>query len=213
MAEVRKKDESSCTQNAKRQDYLEWDDYFMSVAFLSAQRSKDPRTQVGACIVDQDNRIVGIGYNGMPRGCSDDEYPWTSLTQTNDCDELNDKNLYVCHAELNAILNKNSVDLRNCKVYVALFPCNECAKLIIQSGINEVIYYSDKYHNKTKFKASRRMFQSANVRCRQFIPKKKEILIEFESINLHNNNNDNIDDKNVTIPSDLDAKFSLAKIE
>lgn len=209
MAGVMLNGKSCCRQITKRTNYLEWDDYFMSVAFLSAQRSKDPRTQVGACIVNQDERIVGIGYNGMPRGCSDDEFPWTNINQTDDCEKLNDKNLYVCHAELNAILNKNSADVNNCKIYVVLFPCNECAKVIIQSGIKEVIYYSDKYRDKTKFKASRKMLESAKVHCRQLIPNQKQIVINFDSINQYNNNN--IDDKNAVISSDLDAKFSALK--
>ena len=165
--------ESPQKESTKRMNYIGWDDYFMSVAFLSAKRSKDPRTQVGACIVNQDNRIVGVGYNGMPNGCSDDEYPWTAPDQTNDCDELNDKYLYVCHAELNAILNKNSADLRGCKIYVTLFPCNECAKMIIQSGITEIIYSSNKYSKKKEFKASEKMLNSARVKFDQFVIKKE----------------------------------------
>ncbi|XP_076845658.1 deoxycytidylate deaminase isoform X3 [Brachyhypopomus gauderio] len=113
----------------KRQDYLEWPEYFMSVAFLSAQRSKDPNSQVGACIVNQENKIVGIGYNGMPNGCDDDLLPWSRAAE----DKLDTKYPYVCHAELNAIMNKNSADVKGCSMYVALFPCNECAKLIIQA--------------------------------------------------------------------------------
>nr|XP_023670516.1 deoxycytidylate deaminase isoform X5 [Paramormyrops kingsleyae] len=114
----------------KREDYLEWPEYFMAVAFLSAQRSKDPSSQVGACIVSQENKIVGIGYNGMPNGCSDDLLPWSREGP----DKLNTKYPYVCHAELNAIMNKNSYDVKGCSIYVALFPCNECAKLIIQAA-------------------------------------------------------------------------------
>uniref|UniRef100_A0A8C8SEI0 Deoxycytidylate deaminase n=1 Tax=Pelusios castaneus TaxID=367368 RepID=A0A8C8SEI0_9SAUR len=114
----------------KREDYLEWPEYFMAVAFLSAQRSKDPNSQVGACIVNSENKIVGIGYNGMPNGCSDDLLPWTRTAQN----KLDTKYPYVCHAELNAIMNKNSADVKGCSMYVALFPCNECAKLIIQAG-------------------------------------------------------------------------------
>uniref|UniRef100_A0A3B3TSI0 dCMP deaminase n=1 Tax=Poecilia latipinna TaxID=48699 RepID=A0A3B3TSI0_9TELE len=114
----------------KRDDYLEWPEYFMAVAFLSAQRSKDPSSQVGACIVNQENKIVGIGYNGMPNGCDDDLLPWSRSAD----DRLNTKYPYVCHAELNAIMNKNSADVKGCTMYVALFPCNECAKLIIQAG-------------------------------------------------------------------------------
>ncbi|XP_053440977.1 deoxycytidylate deaminase isoform X2 [Nycticebus coucang] len=119
--------EASCK---KRDDYLEWPEYFMAVAFLSAQRSKDPNSQVGACIVDTENKIVGIGYNGMPNGCSDDLLPWRRTAES----RLDTKYPYVCHAELNAIMNKNSADVKGCSMYVALFPCNECAKLIIQAG-------------------------------------------------------------------------------
>lgn len=113
----------------KRDDYLEWPEYFMAVAFLSAQRSKDPSSQVGACIVNTENKIVGIGYNGMPNGCSDDLLPWRRTAEN----KLDTKYPYVCHAELNAIMNKNSADVKGCSMYVALFPCNECAKLIIQA--------------------------------------------------------------------------------
>ncbi|DBA04601.1 TPA: hypothetical protein N0F65_012184 [Lagenidium giganteum] len=132
----------------KREDYLTWDDYFMSVAFLSAMRSKDPSTQVGACIVSPDNKIVGIGYNGFPNGCGDDNLPWARESSTGSA--LDTKYPYVCHAEMNAILNKNAADVRGCTIYVALFPCNECAKLIIQSGIARVMYCSDKYHNESQ---------------------------------------------------------------
>eukprot|EP01041_Mallomonas_annulata_P005349 gene5349-10696_t len=144
-------------KNTKRDNVIIWDDYFMAVAFLSAMRSKDPNTQVGACIVNPDQRIVGIGYNGFPRGCSDDELPWAKEAD----DELDTKYPYVCHAEVNAILNKNSADVRGCKMYVALFPCNDCAKIIIQSGIVEVVYLCDKYHDKPTFRASRRMLDMA----------------------------------------------------
>eukprot|EP00063_Salmo_salar_P075723 XP_014050558.1 PREDICTED: deoxycytidylate deaminase-like isoform X2 [Salmo salar] len=121
---------SDPAQTKKREDYLEWPEYFMAVAFLSAQRSKDPSSQVGACIVNQENKIVGIGYNGMPNGCDDDLLPWARSAD----DRLDTKYPYVCHAELNAIMNKNSADVKGCSMYVALFPCNECAKLIIQAG-------------------------------------------------------------------------------
>jgi len=140
---------------------LKWDEYFMGVANLSALRSKDPNTQVGACIVNQDKRIVGIGYNGLPFGCSDDEFPWV-----NDTDYLNSKYPYVVHAEANAILNATT-SLKGCTLYVNLFPCNECAKLIIQSGIKEIVYVSDKYANEKETLASKRMLSSAEVRLRQ----------------------------------------------
>ncbi|KAK2183049.1 hypothetical protein NP493_325g00010 [Ridgeia piscesae] len=144
----------------KRSDYLEWPEYFMAIAFLSAQRSKDPFSQVGACIVNGEKKIVGIGYNGMPIGCSDDELPWQRTAEN----RLDTKYPYVCHAELNAILNKNAADVKNCTIYVALFPCNECAKLVIQSGIRQVVYMSDKYHDKPEMIASRRLLQMAGVK-------------------------------------------------
>ena len=129
-------------KNKKRSNYISWDEYFMAIAKLSAMRSKDPSTQVGACIVGADNRILSIGYNGTPNGFNDDEFPWNR-----EGDNLNTKYPYVCHAEMNAILNYRGSrkDLEGAKIYVDLFPCNECAKMIIQSGIKEVIYLSDKY--------------------------------------------------------------------
>ena len=160
----------------KRSDVIAWDDYFMAVAFLSSMRSKDPSTQVGACIVDTDNRIIGIGYNGFPRGCSDDVLSWAREAEN----ELDTKYPYVCHAEVNAILNKNIADARGCTIYVALFPCNECAKMIIQSGISEVVFLSDKYHNTPSMTASRRMFNLAGVKQRQLTPNKETIEICFE---------------------------------
>ncbi|XP_038661648.1 deoxycytidylate deaminase-like isoform X1 [Scyliorhinus canicula] len=163
----------------KREDYLEWSEYFMAVAFLSAQRSKDPNSQVGACIVNPENKIVGIGYNGMPNGCSDDKLPWARDAKN----KLDTKYMYVCHAELNAILNKNSADVKGCTMYVALFPCNECAKLIIQSGICKVIYMSNKYRDKPEMQASVRMLDMAGVECSKFTPKNKTITIDFDSIN------------------------------
>ena len=148
----------------KRADYLSWDEYFLGVAELSAARSKDPNTQVGACIVSEDNKILSVGYNGMPIGCNDDDMPWER-----EGDFLNSKYAYVCHAELNAILNSRH-DLKGAKIYVSLFPCNECAKAIIQSGIKEVIYTSDKYANTDGTKASKMMLQMAGVKTRQFTP-------------------------------------------
>jgi dCMP deaminase len=160
-----------------RTDHLTWDEFFISLAFLSAMRSKDPSTQVGACIVDKEQRVLSIGYNGFPNGCSDDKLPWA---RTSDQGELFTKYPYVCHAEMNAIMNKNSASTKGCKMYVALFPCNECAKLIIQAGIIEVIYVSDKYHDSNPFIASRKLLELAGVATRQFIPTKKEIRISFE---------------------------------
>ena len=158
---------------AKREDYISWDEYFMGVALLSAMRSKDPSTQVGACIVNADNRIVSVGYNGFPRGCSDEEFPWDRSA-----DNQNDtKYPFVCHAELNAILNSNGIGIKGARIYVALFPCNECAKAIIQAGITEVIYISDKYAKTDNNKASRRMLESAGVKLTKFTSDKK---IEFD---------------------------------
>ncbi|MBN2540195.1 MAG: dCMP deaminase family protein [Bacilli bacterium] len=145
----------------KRESYIGWDEYFMGVANLSAHRSKDDTSQVGACIVNQRNRIVGIGYNGMPYGCDDNEFPWTR-----EGGFLETKYAYVVHAEANAILN-SSTDLEGSRIYVTLFPCNECAKLIIQSGIKEVIYLEDKYHDSDVFKASRKLFNAAGVKMTQ----------------------------------------------
>lgn len=146
----------------KRQNYISWDEYFMGVALLSAKRSKDPNTQVGACIVNDKNKIVGAGYNGLPIGCDDDEFPWSKQG-----DFLHTKYPYVCHAELNAILNNIGMDLKGCRIYTALFPCNECSKAIIQSGIIEVIYLSDKYADTDTAKASRRMLETAGIHYRK----------------------------------------------
>jgi dCMP deaminase len=149
--------------SGKRLDYLSWDQYFMGVALLSAQRSKDPNTQVGACIVDRRKRIVGIGYAGFPTGCSDDELPWGR-----EGGPLETKYPYVCHAELNAILNRNSADLTGCTIYPTLFPCSECAKAIVQSGITEVVFLSDKYRESDSDKAAAIMFRLAGVQTRKF---------------------------------------------
>lgn len=146
----------------KRQDYISWDEYFMGVALLSAKRSKDPSTQVGACIVNAKNKIVGAGYNGLPIGCSDDDFPWEKKGEF-----LDTKYPYICHAELNAILNNIGMELDDCKIYTALFPCNECTKAIIQSGIKEVIYLSDKYEGNDVFIASKFMLDKAGVKYRK----------------------------------------------
>eukprot|EP00970_Alexandrium_tamarense_P014360 scaffold4049_cov204-Alexandrium_tamarense.AAC.47 len=159
----------------KREDYLSWDDYFMAVSFLSAQRSKDPNTQVGACIVDTNKSIIGIGYNGFPRGCSDEHLPWARHAS---CD-LHKKYPYVVHAEVNAILNKCSASVRGATIYVALFPCNECSKVIIQSGIREVVYLNDFYHDTDACRASRIMFKMAGVKLRQYRPEHEEVVIDF----------------------------------
>ena len=158
----------------KRRDYISWDEYFMGVALLSACRSKDPNTQVGACIVNDKNKIVGAGYNGLPTGCNDDEFPWDK-----EGDFLQTKYPYICHAELNAILNNIGMDLSGCKIYTALFPCNECTKAIIQSGITEVIYLSDKYGGTDIFKASKIMLDKAGVSYRKVIANIKSIQLLF----------------------------------
>ena len=158
----------------KREDHISWDEYFMGVAMLSAMRSKDPNTQVGACIVNREHRIVGVGYNGVPTGCSDDDLPWAR-----EGDWIETKYPYVCHAELNAILNSIGGDLRGCTLYVALFPCNECAKAIIQAGIRKIVYLSDKYADTDGTKASRRMLAQAGVELVQFQPEQKELVIKF----------------------------------
>lgn len=138
--------------------HISWDEYFMGVALLSAKRSKDPSTQVGACVVNEDKRIIGIGYNGFPRGCSDDIFPWGKESNN----VLETKYPYVVHAEANAILNSSS-SLKNSTVYVTLFPCNECAKLLIQSGVKHIKYMSDKHKNQDSTKASKRMLEAAGV--------------------------------------------------
>jgi dCMP deaminase len=158
----------------KRQGYISWDEYFIGVALLSAHRSKDPGTQVGACIVSANNKIVGAGYNGFPIGCDDDDFPWDKQG-----DFLQTKYPYVCHAELNAILNNIGMDLRGCKMYTALFPCNECAKAIIQSGITEVVYLSDKYEGTDSAKASRMMLDKAGVVCRKVKTNIPNLLLSF----------------------------------
>lgn len=140
---------------------ISWDDYFMGIAHLSRFRSKDPSTQVGACIVNQNKRIVGIGYNGFPKGCEDEEFPWAKEGEFKDT-----KYPYVVHAELNAILN-STVNLTGCSIYVSLFPCNECAKAIIQSGISEIVYEDDKYANEPNVIASKKMLKAAGVATRQ----------------------------------------------
>lgn len=146
----------------------------MSIAMLSAMRSKDPSTQVGACIVNSEKRILSMGYNGMPKHCSDDEFPWDR-----DGSPLSSKYLFVCHAELNAILNCNSGSVKGCTVYSTLFPCNECAKAIIQSGIAEIVYMSDKYSESDSVLASKRMFDTAGVKYRLYTPTGKKINLEL----------------------------------
>lgn len=158
----------------KKLDYLKWDEYFMGIALLSTQRSKDPSTSVGACIVSEDNKILSVGYNGMPTGCSDDEYPWGR-----EGNNLETKYYYVCHAELNAILNYTGNQMKGAKLYTTLFPCNECAKAIIQTGIKELIYMADKYADTDAVIASKRMLTSAGVTYRQYIKLNKDVVLSL----------------------------------
>ena len=159
----------------KRKDYISWDEYFMGVAELSAMRSKDPNTQVGACIVSEDNKILSMGYNGLPRGCSDDQFPW----ERSGCSELDTKYPFVTHSELNAILNYSGGSLAGAKIYVTLFPCNECAKALIQAGIKTLVYREDKYADTPELRASRRMLDAAGVRYYQYQETGREIHLKL----------------------------------
>lgn len=160
----------------KREDYISWDEYFMGISLLSSMRSKDPNTQVGACIVSDDNKILSVGYNGFPRGCSDDDFPWERSAE-----HMNEtKYPFVCHAELNAILNAGGQSLFGARIFVALFPCNECAKAIIQSGIKEVVYISDKYADTEATIASKKMLNAAGVKLTPF-ESEKCIRISFDA--------------------------------
>lgn len=151
-------------------DRISWDEYFMGIALLSAKRSKDPSTQVGACIVDSQNKVVSIGYNGMPRNCDDNLLSWEKGN------DLNNKYLYVCHAEFNAILNtRDGSHLQGCKIYVTLFPCNECAKAIIQTGIKKVIYLSNKYEDQLSTRASKHLLEVAGVEVEEYKGRFKEV--------------------------------------
>lgn len=161
--------------SGKREDYISWDEYFMGVAILSGLRSKDPNTQVGCCIVSQENRILSMGYNGFPAGCSDDVFPW----ERKPSEDLDSKYLYTTHSELNAILNYKGGSLAGAKLYVSLFPCNECAKAIIQAGIKEVIYDSDKYANTASVLASKRMMDAAGVVYHQYKRSGREIRFDL----------------------------------
>lgn len=151
----------------KRQDYISWDEYFMGIALLTAQRSKDNSSQVGACIVNAENKILSLGYNGMPIGCLDDDMPWEREGKP-----LETKYMYVCHAELNAILNHaaGAGTLKGAKLYTTLFPCNECAKAIIQSGIASIIYYEDKYADTDSVRASKKMFDMVGIKYIPYAP-------------------------------------------
>ncbi|MCR5488418.1 MAG: dCMP deaminase family protein [Lachnospiraceae bacterium] len=158
----------------KRQDYISWDEYFMGIAFLSGMRSKDPNSQVGACIVSEDNKILSMGYNGFPRGCSDDDFPWAR-----EGNPLDNKYFYVTHSELNAILNYRGGSLEGARLYVTLFPCNECAKAIIQCGIRSIVYDSDKYATLPSTVASRRMLDAAGVSYRKYERTGREISLRL----------------------------------
>lgn len=158
----------------KRNNYISWDEYFMGVSVLSGMRSKDPNTQVGACIVSDDNKILSMGYNGFPKGCSDDEFPWDR-----EGDPLDTKYPFVTHSELNAILNYRGGSLEGTKLYVSLFPCNECAKAIIQAGINTVVYADDKYNGTPMNIASKRLFDAAGVRYYRYNPTGRKVELEL----------------------------------
>ncbi len=159
---------------SKRKDYISWDEYFMGIAYLSGLRSKDPNSQVGCCIVSEDNRILSVGYNGFPNGCNDDDFPWER-----EGSPLDVKYTYVAHSELNAILNFRGYTLQNSRIYVSLFPCNECAKAIIQAGIKEVIYDSDKYANTDAVIASKKMLKAAKVKVTHYKKSKREVTLEL----------------------------------
>ena len=159
----------------KRQGYISWDEYFMGVAQLAAERSKDPSTQVGACIVDGEKRILSTGYNGFPHGCSDDEFPWNRDESKGDT-----KYQYVVHAELNAILNASGKSLAGSTLYVGLFPCNECAKAIIQAGVKEVIYLSDKYKTTPNTVASRKMLNAAGIKLTQLKATRASLVLNLK---------------------------------
>lgn len=158
--------------SGKREDYIGWDEYFMGVAMLSAMRSKDPNTQVGACIVSPEHKILSMGYNGFPRGCSDDEFTWQREGEDN-------KYFYSTHSELNAILNYRGGSLEGATIFVTLFPCNECAKAIIQSGIKEVVYADDKYCNTPGVIASKRMLSTAGIKLRRYEKKGETISLSL----------------------------------
>ncbi|MBQ7199878.1 MAG: dCMP deaminase family protein [Eubacterium sp.] len=157
----------------KNEEYLTWDQYFMGIAKLSAMRSKDPHTQVGACIVGEDNKILSMGYNGMPRGCSDEEFPWGRDGE----DPLDTKYIYVCHAELNAILNYSGTNLKGSRIYTTLFPCNECTKALIQVGIREVIYQENLYPDSASVMAAKKMMKAAGITYRPYAPTNREVIL------------------------------------
>ena len=156
----------------EREDHISWDEYFMGVAMLSAKRSKDPNTQVGACIVSANNRILSMGYNGFPNGIPDAEFPWNREGEDN-------KYFYSTHSELNAILNYRGGSLEGSKLYVTLFPCNECAKAIIQSGIRTLVYADDKYADTPGVMASKRMLRRAGVEFYRYEPSGRTVTLSL----------------------------------
>ncbi|HKM33921.1 MAG TPA: dCMP deaminase family protein [Lachnospiraceae bacterium] len=158
----------------KREGYISWDEYFMGIAQLSGMRSKDPNTQVGACIVSTDNKILSMGYNGFPIGCSDDEFPWSR-----EGERLDTKYPYVTHGEMNAILNYRGGSLEGTKLYVSLFPCNECTKAIIQAGIKKIVYDSDKYALSPSTIASKRMLDAASICYEQYQRTERKVSLEL----------------------------------
>ena len=159
----------------KNENYLTWDQYFMGIAKLSAMRSKDPHTQVGACIVGDDNKILSMGYNGMPRGCSDEDFPWGRDGD----DPLETKYIYVCHAELNSILNYSGTNLKGAKIYTTLFPCNECTKALIQVGIKEVIYQKDLYPDSASVIAAKKMMKAAGITYRPYESDERDVVLKI----------------------------------
>lgn len=181
--------------NGMRRDYIGWDDYFMAIAKLSAYRSKDPCTQVGAVLVDESNRIVGIGYNGFPRPCNDDVFPWYKQRKMEDnttCivnaengskieidDPVHDKKFFVVHAEANAILNSNTANLKNTRLYTTLYPCSECAKLILQSGIKKIYYMYHMHVDRAEYRASAYMFAAARIECVQYKAEMDHVTIDL----------------------------------
>ena len=158
-----------------KKDFLTWEEYFMGLAIVSSLKSKDPNTKVGACLVNQQNRVISLGYNGMPNGCDDSKMPWGNSSK----EFLKNKYAFVCHAELNAILNAKEKIVLNSKLYTTLFPCNECAKAIIQAGIVEVFYLTDKYAKTDAVLAAKKMFSLAKVKFSLFKTEKKEIVLKF----------------------------------
>ncbi|XP_064482128.1 deoxycytidylate deaminase-like [Ornithodoros turicata] len=178
LSKLMKSKEHTRSLTEKRDDFIAWEDYFMAAAYLAAMRSKDPNTQVGCVIVNTEQRIVGAGYNGMPNGIDDDKVPWARTAER----PIDTKYPFVCHAEMNAIFNRNCFDLRGCRLYTTHFPCNECTKMILQARITEVVYVIDKHREETTYVASRIMMTQAGVKFRQHVPEASKIVIDFENM-------------------------------